>query len=108
MCISKVIPPFYKGQEVVCIKTLEGYVTKGNNYIIVDCFYKCCFWLVTVKGVHWKGNDSTLSVCGIHGSDLGTVNNGDLVPIGYKYFAPIIKDISHLTIINERELSESF
>jgi hypothetical protein len=47
--MSNELPPFYVGQEVVCIKDhSKGTVKKGQCYTILSIEKGCCTWIVDV------------------------------------------------------------
>lgn len=60
------IPPFYPGEEIVCIESHNlGYVTKGESYRALQCAqHTCGCWSVDVG---LPGDNSNNTYCRIHG-----------------------------------------
>ncbi len=43
------LPPFFKGQKVVCIKShSQGIFRKGQTFTVTSVEFVCCAWVVRV------------------------------------------------------------
>lgn len=61
------IPPFFVGQEVVCIKDhSRGVVKKGEEFKVLAIRKICCGWFIDV-GINVEIIAWTCSVCGFRG-----------------------------------------
>lgn len=57
---TELIPPFYIGQEVICLKDIgiigtKYGVQKGKDYVVTAIYKPCCYYVIQV-GIIYPGN----------------------------------------------------